>query len=166
MKVWFSQIYIEEGVNFPFSCHFQKRLSQMITGLVEPSAKFIEKYGRDFELMFRISAKHALLDNEIKGPAVFKKAKDVEYSVFLPFDLIIKHTDAPKVALIYLFKGVCHVFDLLEIDKAKLLKTQETLIDDICSDQTMLDAPSWDETENKSKVRTLFEAFFEKSSRA
>lgn len=160
MKVWFGQIYIESGVSFPFSHLFQRRLSQEITALVEPSTKFIKEYGEDFEVMFRISAKEALQHNEIRGPTVFKKTKDVEYTVFLPFTVIMRHIDAPKHALSYLLKGVSDVFDLLEIDKAKFIDKQQVIIDGICSDSTMLEEPSWNEMDNRSPVRLLFTAFF------
>jgi len=105
MKVWFGQVYIEPGVNFPFSHHFQRRLSQEVTALTKPSREFIKKHGEDFELMFNVSAKQALQDNEIRGPAVFRKTKDLEYTVFLPFDVIMRHADAPKAALRFLLRG-------------------------------------------------------------
>ena len=161
MKVWFGQIYIEPGVSFPFSHHFQRRLSQEVTALVKPSANFLKNYGEDFELMFRISAKKALHDNEIRGPTVFRKTKDVEYTLFLPFTVIMRHADAPKVALTFLLKGVCDVFDLLEIDKTKLIEKQASLIDGICSDPTMLAEPSWDPDENKLPQRRVFTTFFQ-----
>ena len=164
MLVHFGQIYIEAGVSFPFSHHFQKRISKEVTALVEPSVTFIKKYGRDFELMFNVSAKQALLENEIRGPTVFKKTRDVEYTVFLPFEVIIRQPEVPKSALRFLLQGVCDVFDLLEIDKSKLLEKQDALIDDICSDPTMLEGPSWDEEENKSPVRILFKAFFNRGT--
>jgi hypothetical protein len=163
MKVWFGQIYIEAGVAFPFSHHCQKRLSAEITGLVEPSAKYLKQYGTNFELMFRISAKKTIPNNEIKGPTVFKKTKDVEYTVFLPFDVIMRQADAPRHALKFLLKGVCDVFDRLEIDKAKLLDKQDSIIEGICADPAMLEEPSWNETNNKRDVRRVFEAFFNKS---
>jgi hypothetical protein len=162
MKVAFSQVYIELGANFPFSVHFQRLLTKEVTAVVQPSPKFIECYGADFELGFNVSAKHSLKDNEVRGPTVFKKSKAVEYTVFLPFDLIITHADAPKHALFFLLKGVCDVFDMLEIDKVKLLDKQQSLIDAICSDPTMLDKPSWNEAENKTPVRKLFTEFFSK----
>src|SRR5438128_660345 len=105
MKVHFGQIYIEPGVEFPFSHLFQRYLAKEVTALVVPSGKFIEKYGSDFELMFRISAKNGIQDNEIRGPTVFRKAKDVEYTVFLPFDIISGTHDVPHSALRFLLKG-------------------------------------------------------------
>lgn len=161
MKVWFGQMYIEPGVRFPFSHHFQRRLSQQVTALVAPSAKFIKEYGQDFELMFNVSAKGGLENNEIRGPTVFKKTKDVEYTVFLPFTVIMRHMDAPKRALRYLLQGVCDVLDQLEIDRTKLVEKQERLIDSICADPMMLEEPSWNEAENKTAVRNVFQAFFD-----
>jgi hypothetical protein len=161
MNVWFGQVYIEPGVSFPFSHDFQRRLSKEVTALVQPSALFIETYGADFELMFNVSAKQRLKENEIRGPSVFKKTKNVEYTVFLPFEPIIQQSDPPKAALRFLLRGVCDVFDRLEIDKLRLIEKQESLMDDICSDLSMLEKPSWDEAENQTLVRTLFTASFQ-----
>ena len=161
MKVWFGQVYIEGGVDFPFSHLFQRHLSAEVTALVEPSAKFIEQYGVDFELMFNVSAKRRLPDNGIRGPTVFKKTKDVEYTVFLPFDVIIPHADAPRRALRFLLKGVGDVFDKLEIDKIRLLEQQDAIIEGICADATMLAAPHWSGAPNKTW--SLFKTFFDKT---
>jgi hypothetical protein len=162
MKVAFSQVYIELGANFPFSVHFQRRLTKDVTALVQPSAKFIEIYGSDFELIFRISAKHNLSDNEVRGPTVFRKAKDVEYTIFLPFDVIVAHSHAPKHALMFLLNGVCDVLDRLEIDTERLRDAQQSLIEAICADPSMLDTPSWSEAENNTPVRKIFADFFGK----
>lgn len=112
--------------------------------------------------MFRISAKQGIQNNEIKGPTVFKKTKDVEYTIFLPYDIIICHEDAPRHALRFLFKGMCDVFHVLEIDTAKIVNAEEGLIESICSDRTMLEDPSWDETVNQRLSRKVFTAFFAK----
>src|SRR3974377_1652345 len=144
MQISFTQVYIEGGVSFPFSHLFQHRLSEALSALAEPSALFLKHYGADLEFIFYISAKDGIQDNEIRGPTVFRKAKDVEYTVFLPFDVVMRHDDAPRYAVILLLKGICEVFDRLKIDKAPLLDKQESIIESICSDPTMLGAPSWD----------------------
>jgi hypothetical protein len=131
-----------------------------VTALVKPSPKFIKKYGREFELMFNVSAKRGIRENEIRGPSVFRKTKDVEYTIFLPFDVIMRDAEAPKSALRFLLEGVCTVFDLLEISKSRLLERQDELINGICSDPTMLEERSWDEAENRTRVRRVFEAYF------
>lgn len=162
MKVWFRQFYIEPGVDFPFSHLFQRRLSREMTELVEPSAKFLKKCGNDFDVMFSVSAKQALHDNEIRGPVVVRKYKNVEFTVFLPFDVIMRTADAPRVALIFLLKGVAQAFDRLDIDKTRFLEKQESIIAGICADPTMLEAPSWDEAENQTRVRKVFTKFFQR----
>jgi hypothetical protein len=139
MQIHFGQIYIQPGVSFSFSWHFQRFLSKETTALVVPSAKFVEAYGSDFELMFRISAKKGIQDNEIRGPTVFRKAKDVEYTVFLPFDVITHEPEVSKSALRFLLRGVCSVFKSLDIDTAMVLEKQESLIEQICSDTTMFE---------------------------
>jgi hypothetical protein len=163
MHVHFRQIYIEPGVSFPFSHHFQNRLAKTITSMIAPSAKYLEKYGGDFDLTFNVSAKTAIADNEIRGPAVFRKTKDVEYTVFLPYEVITRHVHAPKHALTFLVRAVCRVFDMLEIDNSKVIAAQDSIIDGICSDPTTLRGPSWDDAQNKAGGWSLFRAFFNKN---
>jgi hypothetical protein len=139
MMVHFGQIYIEPGVHFPFSHHFQRRLSEEITALVEPSAVFRKKYGNDFGLTFNVSAKRGISDNEIRGPAVFKKTKDVEYTIFLPFGVITRSSEAPTSALQFLLKGTCSVFESLGIGTAKIEEQRDLLIEQICLDSTMFE---------------------------
>lgn len=147
-------------MSFPFSHTFQLRLSKEITSLVEPSTSLIKKYGKEFELMFRISAKQALREVEIKGPTLFKKSNDIEYTMFLPFNEIILHPDAPKRVLILIFRSVCNVLQSLEIDTRNISVSQDGIISAICSDVSMLQAPSWNEGENNSLVRKIFVNFF------
>lgn len=162
MKVSFPQVYTEPGIDFPFSHLFQKRLSSEVTALVESSETFDQKYGAGFNLIFYVGANTSIDDNKITGPRVFRKAKDVEYSIFLPFDVIIRRVDAPKAALQYLLKGACDVFERLEIDTSNLVESKGALIESICDDPTMLEKPSWDEEENNTHVRKIFEEFFQK----
>lgn len=137
MRVWFGQIYIEPGVSFPFSHHFQRRLSDAITALVQPSPMFLKKFGSDFKLMFNVSAKKGIERNEIKGPTVFMKTKDVEYTVFLPFEVITSTAEVPKTALTFLLRGVCSVLESLDIDTATVMQQEQSLIEQICSDTAM-----------------------------
>ena len=137
MNVHFGQIYIQPGVTFAFSTRFQRWLADEITRLVQPSASFIKKYGSDWELIFRISAKTQIDDNEIKGPTVFKKDKDVEYTLFLPFDTITQSDRVPQSALQFLLKGCCGVFRTLDIDPALVEQNAEAIIESICSDPKM-----------------------------
>ena len=139
MTIHFGQVYVQPGVSFPFTHHFQRRLSEAISALVEPSPTFAKKFGDDYALIFRISAKKGLHDNEVLGPTVFKKARDVEYTVFLPFDEIARSSDVPRTALRYLLKGVCSVFNSLGIDSSRVVGAQESIVEGICSDPKMID---------------------------
>ncbi len=139
MKVYFGQIYVEPGIVFPFSHLFQRRLSREVTSRVKPSMTFVEKYGIDWELMFRISAKTQIDEMEIRGPSVYKADKDVEYVLFLPFDVIARSECVPKSALRFLFNGFCDVLRQLDVDTADVEGASESIIGDICSDATMFE---------------------------
>ena len=139
MTIHFGQIYVQPGVNLPFTHRFQLHLSKAMSDLVAPSPAFVERYGSDYDLMFRISARKGLPDAEVLGPTVFRKARDVEYTVFLPFDVITRSSDVPRTALRYLLHSVCSVFEALDIDSSKIVGRQESIIEGICSDPTMLD---------------------------
>jgi hypothetical protein len=164
MNVYFSQIYVESKACFPFSHFFQKLLSQEVSAVTQVSEKFIKLYGVDYALMFRISAKSLLEKNEILGPTVFRKTKDVEYTIYLPFDLIMKHADVPRVCIQFLLQGIYDVYDRLGLEKSALLAKQDEILEMICCDATMLAAPSWDELQNQTKVRGVFHEFFSRKS--
>lgn len=137
MRVYFSQIYIEQGAYFPFSHLFHKFMSDAVSQRVAPSPLFLSKYGADYSLIFRISAKHSLDEVELRGPTVFKKTQDVEYTIFLPFPVIMSERWPPHAALDRIVQGVCAVFDKLGIDAAEVRRCQEQLVAAICADSTM-----------------------------
>lgn len=139
MQIYFGQIYIEAGVSFPFSHVFQQRLSDEVTALVVPSPLFVKKYGEDWDLMFRISAKAAIRETEIRGPSVFRKAKDVEYSIFLPFTVIRASKDVSRTAIEYLFDAFLSVLTKLGFSTERLVARRSALVESICSDPTMFD---------------------------
>ena len=141
MNIDFSQIYIVPGAEFPFTHIFQEFLSREMTKAVTASDKFIKSYGPNFKIIFIISAKTNIVDNEIKGPAVFRKTADVEYSIFLPFDAIVEGAvddeHVLRLALQFLFKGVFSVLESLDIHTEVARKKQDFLIEKICSDPSM-----------------------------
>ena len=85
MKIFVGQIYIKPGISFPLSFHFQKWLGEELTRRVVASNNFNQTYPGGFDLGFRISAKTDVHRPEIKGPTVFKRDKNVEFTIFLPF---------------------------------------------------------------------------------
>lgn len=141
MNVYISQIYIQAGVSFPFSHHFQLYLSQELTKRVKPSDLFINKYGEDFSLMFRMSAKAELTVPEIKGPTVYRKDRDVEFSIFLTYDK--QENQGPKKyrqALGELLDQIVIVLEGLEIDTAMLRLDAHALIESILTTPRMINA--------------------------
>lgn len=141
MKLFVSQVYIEPGVSFPFTLKFQVFLSRQLTDLVVPSSGFTERFGEDYDLMFRMSAKQGLSEPEIKGPTVFKRDRDVEFTVFLPFQ---KHQAADRTALRdalnYLFAAICKALRELALDTTKLAEEATQIIDAVIEDAQMTES--------------------------
>jgi len=138
MKVFFSQVYVQVGISFPFSHVFQKFLSAEMTEILQPSPMFIGCYGEDYELMFRISAKQELESMEIKGPSIYRKTKDIEYTLFLPYTSIMKEPEPNKIALEYLYEGVYCVLSKYEINVSNLKTEQDRTIHKILTTPGML----------------------------
>ena len=137
MKIHFGQIYIQAGINFSFNHIFQNFISEKVTELVEISSKFLEFFTEDYSLIFNVSAKKELAINEIVGPAVYKKDKDVEYSIFLPYVPIMQQPEPNRSALEHLFEGVYKILGEYDIDVSKLQNNQERLIAEILSSPKM-----------------------------
>jgi hypothetical protein len=86
LKIFTRQIYTEPGIDYPLSHVFQQRIGEILSGLVHPSEEFRRTYGSDFRIIFKLSAKRDISFPEIIDPKVYKKTKDVEYSIFIPHD--------------------------------------------------------------------------------
>ncbi len=139
MKIYFSQIYIEVGVTYPFTHIFQKYLSDEISARVNESAEFSEKFGEGYSIMFRISAKSDIENMEIKGPTVFKKDKDVEYSLFIPFkDFEGGATKSCEYALNVIVDVVLQVLFSYKFDVSGIEKDRKGLIERILNDVEMI----------------------------
>src|SRR6266446_207939 len=137
MKVSVSQVYIEPGISFPFTSFFQKWISGNLTELTYPSKEFNHCYGENFHLIFRMSAKAGLRDVEIRGPSVYRKDRDVEYTIFLPYDVIVAADERFNCALDYLLRGIIRILKSLKIDTSLLEKNVPSFIKRICSDPAM-----------------------------
>ncbi|HKD36361.1 MAG TPA: hypothetical protein VKB78_06155 [Pirellulales bacterium] len=141
MKIEVIQVYITPGVVFPFTHYFQRRVNEALTSLVQPSAEFIAKYGADYTLIFYMSAKRQLAQTEIAGPGVFRKDRDVEYTLFLPFDEIVQDKDVQGATLKALFDAIRSVLNSLGFDTKRLSAHEAGLIDEIKSNPKMYDEP-------------------------
>lgn len=144
MRVSVGQIYTKPGVSFPFSHRMQRWLSEelsRVAGADSASAEFLRRYGVGFELVVRIGADTQIVDNEIRGPTVFKKDRSVEFSVFLPFDVIVASAEGCRVALEYMLDGIRAIFCQAGIDPERLEEKKTFFIERICSDPAMLKTP-------------------------
>lgn len=142
MKIYFGQIYIQVGVSFPFNYLFQNFLGTKVTEFVQSSPKFIKLYGEDYSLIFRVSAKKELTTNEIKGATIYKKKKHIEFTIFLPYTLIMQNAEPNKEALKFLFDGIYEVLDKYEINTSMLKSEQDKIINKIMSSPEMFDSVS------------------------
>ncbi len=141
MKVFLGQIYGEPGVSFPFSHHMQAWLGAQLSELATPNTEFLNMYGADFALMVRISARTNCTENQIKGPTVFKKTKDVEYTLFLPYDAIVAADEGCRAAVRFLLNGIQQVFTRAHIDAADFESRMAFIEEHVCSEAAMLKKP-------------------------
>jgi hypothetical protein len=168
MRVFICMFPVEHGAYIPFNHIFQKYIAEQVTALVDPSPWFVAKYGEDWRLMFRISSNWSPDDEdmdravqlsdsekvklaryrsftleplrvELRGPTVYKKDQEVEYSIFLPFRLVIESEHPPATALEYIFAGVYTVLEKMQIDTSRLRTEQDRVVQHGCSDATMID---------------------------
>ncbi len=137
MKISFGQVYVEVGANFPFSHHFQRLLSETFSQLATPTEAFTKRFGADFELMVRISARRNLSENEIKGPTVFKRDKDVEYTLFLPYSVIVASPPVCQTAVRFVLAGAAGVMDLAGITISDPERRLEGISEIACSNPIM-----------------------------
>ena len=139
MKIFVGQIYIEPGVAYPFSHHFQIWISEELTKRIRPSTKFINAYSDDYNLIFNLSAKSKILEPEIKGPTVFKDDKDVEFTIFLPYEIFeLPEKDEYEQPLILLFSCIVQVLQSLGMDVSRLERDAASLIKQARSDPSMI----------------------------
>lgn len=145
MKVFVAQIYIQAGVILPFSHAWQIWLGDQLSSLATPHAHFLKKYGSNFDLGIRISAQSELKNNQIRGPGVFKKYNNVEYTLFLPFDIIIQAEHGCYTAMNFVLSGVRDIFEAEMFSTIELELKRQSIIDYVCSHAEMLKKP-WPST--------------------
>ncbi len=142
MKIYIGQIYIRAGVSFPFSLRFQKWLGDKLTSRVDSSDEFRNSFPGDFTLGFIISAKSENQRPEIVGPTVFKRAKDVEFTIFLPHENRDYHTpEACQETVRLLIESIVAVLDRLQIDSTKICNDVAALLADFLVTPELMKSP-------------------------
>ncbi|MHA3770734.1 hypothetical protein ACXR0O_04250 [Verrucomicrobiota bacterium sgz303538] len=142
MKIYAGQLYITPGVSFPFSLQFQRWLGDELLKRVEPSEGFRKLYAENFDLGFVISAKSDIDQPEIKGPTVFKREKDVEYTIFLPYENR-NYYDVSALLDVFrlLLQSIIRIMEGLRIDAAKVRESAPFLYTEFLAKPELMDAP-------------------------
>lgn len=138
MKIFVGQIYVQPGINFPFSHQFQIFLGEELTKRVQSSHRFVANCGGDFDVIFRLSAKSEIAEVEVCGPTMFKRDKDVEFTIFIPHSCNSSRERSDcKRPLILFLNGVVTCLESLALDASILERELLELVDHIVSDQAM-----------------------------
>jgi hypothetical protein len=90
--------------------------------------------------MVRINARTGSAENEIKGPTVFKRTKDVEYTLFLPYDVIASENGCRDAAR-FLLKGIQEILTRAHVAAEGFEARKASIEEHICSDPAMLKTP-------------------------
>lgn len=139
MKVFISQFYIEPGVFFPFSWYFQNYINGILGELLTDSSVFGKHYGAEYDLMFRMSAKRQIPETELRGPSRFPKSKSIEYSIFLPYDIIAASSDWRDAVLNALLDAVLMVLEQWGFNTQKFSERRSHIVASIVGDPQMID---------------------------
>jgi len=134
-------MYTEEGVNFPFSHHMQAFWRERLSALAMPSAQFVKAYGADFTLGIRLNARKEIAESEIRGPTVFRRTKDVEYALFLPYDVVMSAEDKCRAAVCLIVSGIQRIADLAQVELVGFESEKDSLIKQTCCNPLMLLEP-------------------------
>ena len=106
MKIDVSRGCSEPGAELPFSWKMRAYLDKELSVLVDPSPRFQRKYDLEYTICIWMRTKTGIESNEIDGPGVRRKAKNLEFALLLPFDVILRADDSPRCALRFLFDGI------------------------------------------------------------
>ena len=113
MKIDFTQCFIEPGVTFPFSIRFRDAISDGMSEILKTAdvGHFRPKW-KGYDLTICISAKSKIRMAEVAGPGVYRRDRELEYTVFLPYEALPTFADAVGC----LVDTVCGIIGSLGID--------------------------------------------------
>lgn len=140
MRIFVGQIYVEPGVSYPFSHHFQNWLGTELSSRVRPSSQFLQDLGSEYDIVFNVSAKTSIEVSDIKGPTIFKKDKDIEYAIYLPHDGG-KVSGAACLVRPFelLLNSIVGVLRSLSIDVTSIMENFSAMVEVVRADPVMID---------------------------
>lgn len=123
----------------PFSNDFQIDFAKQLEKFVAASPSFTEKFGPGWSLSLCFSGKSSIRDTEIAGPGIYRKGKAVEFSIFIPYDVVSKARDAPRSTLEFLFQGIYSILQRIDLETQKLRAQEDKIIARVLSNPKLLD---------------------------
>lgn len=139
MKMFITQFYIDPTAVYPLTSIFQQYVTERLNQLVSIPPAFISRFGEDWSFVFRMSAKAELIAPDIRGPAVYKRYKNVEYTIFLPFDQSVSLSrDVLSNALRVLLSCIAKALDDCGMDTGKLRAESEAIVSHIMNSPKMI----------------------------
>lgn len=154
MNVFFSQIYIEPGVYIPFSDEFVGKLDQFF-GIYSKKIKVKKKFGDPSSLEMRISAKKNIKIAEISKFQISKKYSEINVFLFLPFDIIEKDPNGPKIAVEAVVNSACLVLSKIVENFSDLDLPICPFVEKVASDPAVYLGPIWEDGVKHKIVRNF-----------
>lgn len=114
-------IFPEVGVDFPISFKVNQFLLDKLIADLPKECQRVEVDGKPFSLGVVISTRKNKTDLSIQGPSVSRKHKMVDYTIWIPFQKVIKSSNVLKTYLDYISEGIVLVFEELNYDNKKLI---------------------------------------------
>lgn len=142
-KVALRQVYLQPGIEFPFSHIMQRWITNELSRLTTGDEGFAERFGADFTLCVNLSAKSAITVNEVLGPTVFRSTNDVEYTLFLPFDVLARAPQSRRETATALVAGLVSVLAAAGLPTAPLRKRAAKLTEHLCNSPDVLNG-AWE----------------------
>ncbi len=106
MKIVFTQIYAEPKTRFEISGMVLKLLSEQLDSLAIHISLFTNQLKTlEYELVFIISTTRQNNILEIKEPNIRRRAKEVEFSLFIPWKEIPEFSQQIEYVITYISQG-------------------------------------------------------------
>jgi len=104
-------------------------MSDWATNATTPSEAFKERFGEEWDLGFNVSAKQGIGHTEIRGPQRFKKDKEVEFTMFLPYDVVQLQQEPLRAAMVLTVEATIQVLQRLQIDTGRISADADRFIE-------------------------------------
>ena len=141
MKVYVALIDLVPGVAFPFSHRMQQFLGAALTRSVRGTNELRGRNRDGWSLGINIAPQQRITDNRIVGPKEFRRTKDIEYTLFLPYTRIKKADRSRSMAAEFLMRGVRDIFVRADMPVNRLDEIAPALCRAIASRPEMLEGP-------------------------